>query len=859
MSSRRSKSKSALETGDAPPRRHDGRTRRWRNLDSLEDAKLYADLEEAETAWPSSRSLSETVLKHSPRVQGCGDETELSESSCTNGPSSIRWTSNVDLEAISSHDGWQPEVGEDIARLTSAESLQEAKTVCVSSRRASKTAPSQSKPVLEGDDAAALCESSPTAVLRSISEEAPEVADSANRYHRRRVRTLSAFVEESVEASPRCCSKEDGARQAAYSAEEANTVCPSSRSQSTGSSGHRSGSKTYHETAGWCDSSGSPAGDQRSSFRVPAHLDFQPTPPSTEPPETVRTSGRRPAFDVLARVTSRIAATKAVSGSRGASKEALVKPSGVSDISPRLELPIPSSPSVYRGLASEAMNMHSSRQNAAAESAPTSRRVSKEAVAKPTPMPPIPTEAQQDRQMLLCPPTPDQRLATIRELLAKRNDALCRPFTGSRHISKEAAEPGRSDFEEHPVPPRPEPPTLCVQPTSRQPSKGVTLPSPDAEPSSSSRGRSRKGTLDTSQAIPHNSFCPSLAKEFNCTPSFGCGRSTLEVLREDSPPVETVSRRSVSKETVAHRGVSKEHRGVSKEHRGVSKEHRGVSKEHRGVSKEVPPQRRASKKRVTNESAFSKWIRERGMMAAQPESEAEREYSRCDPTTDTFDNTQTIIPRAPSCEVDAAPKRKATKATTAIRKDEPLRPHELVAFARMSGLSLHEVQAEWTEFSKLPQLEGGGITLDTFEQQVRRKCNLTPYHHLPHHFRPCDHFGNVRFQDYLLWWSSVQFTEEVLVPDPRARMLREASRDLGLSLKDAEDIEYVFDKFDADRSGCLDEEEFVQVLKQLLHVRAEVSSPTFKHYWQHATSGRDDKVTICMFLRWYVANFFTTD
>jgi len=86
---------------------------------------------------------------------------------------------------------------------------------------------------------------------------------------------------------------------------------------------------------------------------------------------------------------------------------------------------------------------------------------------------------------------------------------------------------------------------------------------------------------------------------------------------------------------------------------------------------------------------------------------------------------------------------------------------------------------------------------------------------------------------------------------PTQRAVRKLAKVVGVSVDEAENLKQKFDNFDADGSGCIDKEEFIQVLKAFTGTKAEISGERFDMYWRDVDSDGSGEVDFEEFLGWY--------
>lgn len=184
----------------------------------------------------------------------------------------------------------------------------------------------------------------------------------------------------------------------------------------------------------------------------------------------------------------------------------------------------------------------------------------------------------------------------------------------------------------------------------------------------------------------------------------------------------------------------------------------------------------------------------------------------------------------------------------------------LMDIARRLGMNLHDVRIKWREFMRLDTDSNGYLTRDEFEDSVRVQCSLARGQPLPEQlsklcFTAADknRNGRVDFEEFVLWTSRHEFTEEWLVADESERKLRKFVRLHGLCIADVDQVRVVFRKLDTDDSGTLDAEEFKTALCTMLGAkrREDIPALTLQRYWKEVDVDQDGEVTFEEFAMWY--------
>lgn len=196
-------------------------------------------------------------------------------------------------------------------------------------------------------------------------------------------------------------------------------------------------------------------------------------------------------------------------------------------------------------------------------------------------------------------------------------------------------------------------------------------------------------------------------------------------------------------------------------------------------------------------------------------------------------------------------------------KNEPESTIDVVVLAKKHGLSLDEVRKLWEEFRCMDIKSKGYLSMEEFEQVVRKKCNLAVEEEIPPYLleEQCRKIGIsswIKFEAYLSWAVATAFAEEIMVPDPAQRHLRKLARHHGVPYDDIERVKAVYDNFDSDKSGCIDVNEFRQVLTCLMMQGPKATEPsnnTVKRYFKEVDTDGSGEVEFEEFLGWFLIHF----
>lgn len=186
----------------------------------------------------------------------------------------------------------------------------------------------------------------------------------------------------------------------------------------------------------------------------------------------------------------------------------------------------------------------------------------------------------------------------------------------------------------------------------------------------------------------------------------------------------------------------------------------------------------------------------------------------------------------------------------------------LMTLARKHNLRLDEVRMKYDQFRSFDINGDLVLTQKEFENVVRDMCGLPADEAIPSHLlssawraSDTDNDGVISFEEFLLWCNSVQYTEEMMCPDPEERKLREMARQLGLSVSDIEQLKTKFDKVDTDRKGSIDEDAWKLIVCELARLEpSDFTNKRWRRYWMDATPGNNAGfISLVAFIMWWTS------
>lgn len=181
-------------------------------------------------------------------------------------------------------------------------------------------------------------------------------------------------------------------------------------------------------------------------------------------------------------------------------------------------------------------------------------------------------------------------------------------------------------------------------------------------------------------------------------------------------------------------------------------------------------------------------------------------------------------------------------------------------------IGVEVVRSELEQFRSFlgPSVKDDVMTFELFQETVRKMMNVASIADIDPKlvaikWRQVDKDGSnyVDFEEFLLWRLSVCYTEELAV-DSSERWIRNIARTHCVPLIDVERFKAVFDHYDADSSGVIDEDEFKKVLIDVMKIKdtSAISDRVLKTFYMEALAqGSKRTLDFEAFLVWYTTMF----
>eukprot|EP00931_Biecheleriopsis_adriatica_P042013 TRINITY_DN2394_c1_g1_i3.p1 TRINITY_DN2394_c1_g1~~TRINITY_DN2394_c1_g1_i3.p1 ORF type:complete len:454 (-),score=93.15 TRINITY_DN2394_c1_g1_i3:54-1415(-) len=188
--------------------------------------------------------------------------------------------------------------------------------------------------------------------------------------------------------------------------------------------------------------------------------------------------------------------------------------------------------------------------------------------------------------------------------------------------------------------------------------------------------------------------------------------------------------------------------------------------------------------------------------------------------------------------------------------------------SRKHRCHLQYVRQCYEEFASYDLDASGRLSFEEFRERLRARCGYKDSEEVPPRLLDnifaridCNNDSSIDFEEYLLWSMSSKFSEEILVPSPEARSMRQLSRDLDVPIPEIERLKRIFELFDTNGNGFIDKEEFEEVILKLLKVkdRTDLSQGTVSRYWRECDWDNVGQVDFLGFLLWHLRMDFVAD
>jgi len=116
--------------------------------------------------------------------------------------------------------------------------------------------------------------------------------------------------------------------------------------------------------------------------------------------------------------------------------------------------------------------------------------------------------------------------------------------------------------------------------------------------------------------------------------------------------------------------------------------------------------------------------------------------------------------------------------------------------------------------------------------------------------------GEIDFEEFTIWYNDRAFLEFVTLSKEQ-RMVRSIAHRLGVTAADMDHYKAVYDRFDLDKNGSIDKDEFRELLHVLMRCPPSERFPESRimHFWNECDDDGDGQVDLEEFVNFYVNHF----
>jgi len=191
---------------------------------------------------------------------------------------------------------------------------------------------------------------------------------------------------------------------------------------------------------------------------------------------------------------------------------------------------------------------------------------------------------------------------------------------------------------------------------------------------------------------------------------------------------------------------------------------------------------------------------------------------------------------------------------------------QAVMLSRQHRADYHEVKWILNSLKRFPpNLANGGLDVHTFEQFLKRAFDVKVINEelLSSAYRGCGaSSGPIDLDGFFTWHQTHMFSLVApLTASPEKQesdsMIRELGKRHDISPVDVDKIKAQFDRFDTDKSGEIEYEEFERMMGMLLNVghASDIPPDRMTRFWKEIDCDGSGAVDFPEFLEWYVKYF----
>lgn len=281
------------------------------------------------------------------------------------------------------------------------------------------------------------------------------------------------------------------------------------------------------------------------------------------------------------------------------------------------------------------------------------------------------------------------------------------------------------------------------------------------------------------------------------------------------------------------------------------------SQAHR-VTKMRAKNRMAQAKKAMNN--FDKWRVTAG--------EAQRNQPRVEPVEEEEENPDPLKESGLKDDLRHAFRDVANKKHKNDMIDDTVNGWELHQIAQDLQMSVDDVLLVKSVFDSFDDNQSGTLDIDEFEMAVDKLLQLQLREQMVAKERVksmCEWYwwdgdkdgsGTIDFREFLRWYSSNGFNEDLLLTEQQ-RALRKIAKQHNVSADYVETIKRCFDSIDQDKSNEVDINEFKQILYKALKVPLNFELPASRvaYFWSEIDTDGSGQAGFEEFFSWWVKYF----
>jgi Ca2+-binding EF-hand superfamily protein len=194
-------------------------------------------------------------------------------------------------------------------------------------------------------------------------------------------------------------------------------------------------------------------------------------------------------------------------------------------------------------------------------------------------------------------------------------------------------------------------------------------------------------------------------------------------------------------------------------------------------------------------------------------------------------------------ERGADPSQQFTMSSKPKAKNGANAVDEVVTLAKKHELLVKDVRTYLDEFESYDKDGTHTLSLKEFLKALKKRLGLPHDAELPRQMvnqnwlqADLDNDASIDFEEFLLW--SINVGDNLAESNHQEKHWKKLAETYGVELHEVDRLKKVFDRFDTDRSGLIDETEFASCIFALMKVKnpSDIPSKMLRRFWREATS-----------------------